>query len=92
MLDLPGHPVIDKTTLVGGCLRLPVRIDAQRLAAGDRGIAGDVVGLRPEAASAFIATPRLCFFAVTRRPKEHCRSRIASRWRYCPMRARSSRS
>jgi hypothetical protein len=33
MLDLPGHPVIDKTTLVGGCLRLPVRIDAQRLAA-----------------------------------------------------------
>lgn len=33
MLDLPGQPVIDKTTLVGGCLRLPVRIDAQRLAA-----------------------------------------------------------
>jgi hypothetical protein len=33
MLDLPGHPVIDKTALVGGCLRLPVRIDAQRLAA-----------------------------------------------------------
>ncbi len=32
MLDLPGHPVIDKTTLVGGCLRLTVRIDAQRLA------------------------------------------------------------
>jgi len=33
MLDLPGHPVIDKTALVGGCLRLPVQIDAQRLAA-----------------------------------------------------------
>lgn len=33
MLDLPGHPVIDKTTLVGGCLRLPVRIDVERLAA-----------------------------------------------------------
>jgi hypothetical protein len=33
MLDLPGHPVIDKTTLVGGCLRLPVRFDAQRFAA-----------------------------------------------------------
>jgi hypothetical protein len=32
MLDLPGHPVIDKTTLVGGCLRLPVGIDARRLA------------------------------------------------------------
>lgn len=33
MLDLPGHPIIDKTTLVGGCLRLPVRIDVPRLAA-----------------------------------------------------------
>src|SRR5262245_42461850 len=33
MLDLPGHPIIDKTTLVGGCLRLPVRIDVERLAA-----------------------------------------------------------
>lgn len=33
MLDLPGQPVIDKTTLVGGCLRLPLRVDAQRLAA-----------------------------------------------------------
>lgn len=32
MLDLPGHPIVDKATLVGGCLRLPVRIDAQRLA------------------------------------------------------------
>jgi len=33
MLDLPGHAVIDKALLVGGCLRLPMRIDAQRLAA-----------------------------------------------------------
>ena len=33
MLDLPGQPVIDKTALVGGCLRLPLRVDAQRLAA-----------------------------------------------------------
>nr|WP_298718886.1 aspartyl/asparaginyl beta-hydroxylase domain-containing protein [uncultured Steroidobacter sp.] len=33
MLDLPGHPIIDKTALVGGCLRLPLRLDAQRLAA-----------------------------------------------------------
>jgi hypothetical protein len=33
MLDLPGQPVIDKTALVGGCLRLPLQIDAQRLAA-----------------------------------------------------------
>jgi hypothetical protein len=33
MLDLPDQPVIDKTALVGGCLRLPLRIDARRLAA-----------------------------------------------------------
>jgi hypothetical protein len=33
MLDLPGQPVIDKTALVGGCLRLPLRVDAERLAA-----------------------------------------------------------
>jgi hypothetical protein len=33
MLDLPGQPVIDKATLVGGCLRLQLRVDADRLAA-----------------------------------------------------------
>ncbi|MGE0580522.1 MAG: aspartyl/asparaginyl beta-hydroxylase domain-containing protein [Steroidobacteraceae bacterium] len=33
MLDLPGHPVIDKALLVGGCTRLPLAIDAARLAA-----------------------------------------------------------
>ncbi|MET0532667.1 MAG: aspartyl/asparaginyl beta-hydroxylase domain-containing protein [Steroidobacter sp.] len=33
MLDLPGQPVIDKASLVGGCLRLSMRVDAQRLAA-----------------------------------------------------------
>ncbi len=32
MLDLPGQPVIDKATLVGGCLLLPLRVDAERLA------------------------------------------------------------
>lgn len=32
MLDLPGHPVIDKTALVGGCVRLPLRLDGARLA------------------------------------------------------------
>jgi hypothetical protein len=32
MLDIEGQPVIDKTALVGGCLRLPLRIDAERLA------------------------------------------------------------
>jgi len=33
MLDLPGQPVIDKAALIGGCLRLALRVDAQRLAA-----------------------------------------------------------
>lgn len=32
MLDLPGQPVIDKVALVGGCLRLPLQLDATRLA------------------------------------------------------------
>jgi hypothetical protein len=31
VLDLPGHPVIDKHALVGGCVRLPLSVDAQRL-------------------------------------------------------------
>jgi hypothetical protein len=33
MLDLPGQPVIDKALLVGGCTRLPLEVDAGRLAA-----------------------------------------------------------
>jgi hypothetical protein len=33
MLDLPGHPVLDKTALIGGCVRLPLTIDAERLRA-----------------------------------------------------------
>lgn len=33
MLDLPGHPLLDKHALVGGCLRLPLRVDAERLRA-----------------------------------------------------------
>jgi hypothetical protein len=31
MLDLPGQPILDKHTLVGGCLRLPLQIDGIRL-------------------------------------------------------------
>lgn len=31
MLDLLGQPVLDKDALVGGCLRLPLRVDASRL-------------------------------------------------------------
>ena len=31
MLDLPGQPLLDKAALVGGCLRLPLQVDARRL-------------------------------------------------------------
>jgi len=31
MLDLPGQPTLDKQTLVGGCVRLPLTVDAERL-------------------------------------------------------------
>jgi hypothetical protein len=61
MLDLPGHPVIDKTTLVGGCLRLPVRFDVQRLAAevaalpaGSWGSTGGRVGVHRNAEALFL--------------------------------------
>ena len=33
MLDLPGHPLLDKQSLVGGCMRLPLNVDAERLRA-----------------------------------------------------------
>jgi hypothetical protein len=33
MLALPGHPLLDKTALIGGCARLPLRCDAVRLRA-----------------------------------------------------------
>lgn len=32
MLDIRGAPVLDKSVLVGGCLRLPLTVDAERLA------------------------------------------------------------
>ena len=31
MLDLPGHPTLNKESLLGGCLRLPLSVDAARL-------------------------------------------------------------
>ena len=33
MLALPSHPLLDKTALIGGCARLPLRCDAPRLRA-----------------------------------------------------------
>jgi hypothetical protein len=46
MLDLPGQPVIDKTTLVGGCLRLALRVDAERLAGEIAGLPASLWGTR----------------------------------------------
>ena len=31
MLDVPGQPILDKQFLIGGCRRLPLSIDSQRL-------------------------------------------------------------
>ena len=31
MLDLPGHPLLDKTSLIGECTRLNLQVDAARL-------------------------------------------------------------
>ena len=31
MLDIPGAPLLDKDSLVGGCLRLPLTVDAEAL-------------------------------------------------------------
>jgi len=31
MLDIPGAPILDKASLIGGCVRLPLTIDANRL-------------------------------------------------------------
>ena len=33
MLDIPDAPVLDKASLIGGCVRLPLSIDADRLRA-----------------------------------------------------------
>jgi len=41
VLDLPGHPVIDKQAIVGRCVRLPLRVDEGQLLA-------EVASLPPE--------------------------------------------
>ena len=33
MITLPDHPFLDKTALIGGCARLPVHVDVERLQA-----------------------------------------------------------
>lgn len=44
MLDLPGFQALDKHALVGGCVRLPLRVDAQRLGEEVRALPPSVWG------------------------------------------------
>ena len=44
MLDLPGHPTIDKHALIGACVRLPMRFDAARLATEVAALPADAWG------------------------------------------------
>src|SRR5262249_17868400 len=61
MLELPGQPTVDKHSLVGGCLRLPIRVDAKRLRAEVAvlpsalwGTAGGRVGVHGAAEALFL--------------------------------------
>lgn len=61
MFDLPAQPVLDKQTLIGGCLRLPLAVDAGRFAAevaalGDAvwGHTGGRVGVHSAAEAVFL--------------------------------------
>jgi hypothetical protein len=44
MLDIPGAPYLDKAALVGGCVRLPLTVDARRLREEVFGLPADVWG------------------------------------------------
>lgn len=46
MLQLPGHPRIDKDRLVGACVRLPLAVDATRLHAEVDALPGALWGTR----------------------------------------------
>lgn len=61
MFDLPAQPVLDKHRLIGGCLRLPLTVDAARFAAevaalGDAvwGDQGGRVGVHSAAEAVFL--------------------------------------
>ena len=61
MLDLPGQPVLDKASLIGGCSRLPMRFDGERLAmevaalpASAWGTTGGRVGVHRDAEALFL--------------------------------------
>jgi Aspartyl/Asparaginyl beta-hydroxylase len=44
MLDLPGNAILDKAALIGGCVRLPLRFDANRLRDEIDGLPTDLWG------------------------------------------------
>jgi Aspartyl/Asparaginyl beta-hydroxylase len=46
MLDLPELPLLDKTRLIGGCMRLPLKIDAARLRAEIEALPTELWGTR----------------------------------------------
>jgi Aspartyl/Asparaginyl beta-hydroxylase len=61
MIDLSSAPLLDKSALVGGCARLPLRVDAERLAAevaalpaGLWGSRGGRVGVHNRAEAIFL--------------------------------------
>src|SRR5882724_251972 len=61
MLDLPGQPFLDKHTLLGGCVRLPLSVDAAPLrievaALGEEiwGTTGGRVGVHSAAEAVFL--------------------------------------
>lgn len=46
MLDLPDQPLLDKERLIGGCARLPLHVDPQRLSLEVRELADSFWGTR----------------------------------------------
>lgn len=61
MLELPGQPLLDKQSLIGGCVRLPLTVDAARLAReidalgpGVWGTTGGRVGVHSPAEALFL--------------------------------------
>lgn len=61
MLDIPGQPVLDKSALVGGCVRLPIQVDGERLLAEVQqlppavwGTSGGRVGVHAAAQAVFL--------------------------------------
>lgn len=46
MFDIPGQPIIDKRSLVGGCVRLPIELDVERLRSEVAALAPDCWGSR----------------------------------------------